>query len=347
MSSGVTLLLYARCVGFAPPKTFDLPFGEFGDLSESWYRGGGICLSEQLFSRGLPMRDYQPGILAPVPPLARHLFFAFQSQEDLPAVVARLACMGDGEATVIGLGGSLVRALGRRIEALRVFPALGGAGLDVPSTQYALWCWLRGNDRGELFHRARRLEAALAPALRLVRMTDSFRYGDGRDLTGYEDGTENPQGKEAQAAALVSGGAASMSGSSFVAVQHWVHELDRFVALPRAEQDNVIGRRSSDNKELEDAPASAHVRRVAQESFSPAAFVLRRSMPWIEGAEAGLLFLAFGCSLDAYEAQMRRMVGLEDGISDALFCFSRPTSGGYYWCPPMREGRLNLEALGF
>lgn len=43
---------------------------------------------------------------------------------------------------------------------------------------------------------------------------------------------------------------------------------------------------------------------------------------------------------------MRRMAGLEDGIVDALFRFSRPTSGGYYWCPPLREGHLDLSALG-
>ena len=48
----------------------------------------------------------------------------------------------------------------------------------------------------------------------------------------------------------------------------------------------------------------------------------------------GLMFVAFGKSFDAFEAQLRRMVGLEDGVADAVFRFSRPTSGGYYWGPP-------------
>lgn len=93
------------------------------------------------------------------------------------------------------------------------------------------------------------------------------------------------------------------------------------------------------------SPASAHVKRTAQESFAPEAFVVRRSMPWNDDRQAGLLFLAFGHSLDAFEAQLRRMAGLEDGISDALFRFSKPVSGGYYWCPPLREGRLDLRAV--
>jgi putative iron-dependent peroxidase len=109
----------------------------------------------------------------------------------------------------------------------------------------------------------------------------------------------------------------------------------------------TIGRRRDDNVELADAPPSAHVKRTAQESFAPEAFVVRRSMPWAEGAHAGLVFVAFGRSFDAFEAQLRRMVGGEDGISDALFRFTRPLTGAYYWCPPVTsQGRIDLRALG-
>src|SRR3546814_12549367 len=53
----------------------------------------------------------------------------------------------------------------------------------------------------------------------------------------------------------------------------------------------------------------------------------------------------FGFSLDAFEAQLRRMSGLEDGITDGLYRMSRPITGGYYWCPPLLDGRLALRAL--
>lgn len=108
------------------------------------------------------------------------------------------------------------------------------------------------------------------------------------------------------------------------------------------ERDHCIGRRRSDNEELDDAPESAHVKRTAQESFDPEAFVVRRSMPWADASAAGLMFVAFGHSLDAFEAQMRRMVGLDDGIVDALFRFTRPLSGAYFWCPPVKGGKLQL-----
>ena len=69
-------------------------------------------------------------------------------------------------------------------------------------------------------------------------------------------------------------------------------------------------------------------------------------MPWRLSTQAGLMFVAFGKSLDAFEAQMRRMAGHEDGIIDALFGISKPVNGAYFWCPPMRGGRLDLRRLG-
>ncbi len=126
----------------------------------------------------------------------------------------------------------------------------------------------------------------------------------------------------------------------------WVHDLDFFESKPAAERDDIIGRRQSDNEELARAPESAHVKRTAQESFEPQAFVLRRSMPWADEFDAGLQFVAFGKSFDAFEAQLQRMIGAEDGIVDALFTFTRPVSGAYFWCPPMRNSRPDLSWLG-
>ena len=111
-------------------------------------------------------------------------------------------------------------------------------------------------------------------------------------------------------------------------------------------QDNSIGRRRRDNFELEDAPESSHVKRTAQESFAPEAFMMRRSMPWNDATRAGLVFVAFGRSLYAFEAQLKRMTGGADGIVDALFRFTQPVTGAYFWCPPVKRGRLNLQVVG-
>ncbi|HUL11508.1 MAG TPA: hypothetical protein VLU73_04975 [Methylococcaceae bacterium] len=88
------------------------------------------------------------------------------------------------------------------------------------------------------------------------------------------------------------------------------------------------------------------VKRTAQEGFEPTAFMVRRSMPWATTDRQGLEFIAYGQSPDAFERVLRHMVGLDDGIADELFTFSRPVTGGYYWCPPLLSDRLNLSVLG-
>jgi putative iron-dependent peroxidase len=292
------------------------------------------------------MRMVQKGILAPVPKQACYLSFAIAPEMNPAGSLRNLCRLADGHKTVVGLGLSLVRALGCEVQGLKVFPCYTGAGFDVPSTPEALWCWLRGDDRGELVHRARAIVQSVAPALQLQQTIDSFRYKSGYDLSGYEDGTENPKGAAAVKAAVSAGQGPGLDGGSFVAVQQCIHHLDTFEAMTSHKRDHTIGRRKRDNKELSNAPACAHVKRTAQESFNPAAFILRRSMPWAEAQQAGLVFVAFGNSFDAFDALLRRMVGAEDGIVDALFSFTRPLSGSYYWCPPMKRGRLDLRAVG-
>ena len=289
----------------------------------------------------------QPGVLAEVPSHARYLTFRRRfAAEDPRPELERLAALAVDESRVLGLGASLVNELGDGIEGLRAFPAHDGAGLSVPSTPSALWCWLRGEDRGELVHSSRRVRRTLADAFEVETVIDAFRHREGRDLTGYEDGTENPTGDDAVAAAVVSGaGEEGRDGSSFVAVQQWVHDLDRFESFGRRERDEVIGRRLRDNEEMDDAPESAHVKRTEQEAFEPPAYLLRRSMAWADSTGEGLVFVAFGRSLDPFETLLRRMTGADDGIADHLFRFTRPVTGACFWCPPVRGGRLDLSAV--
>ncbi len=292
------------------------------------------------------MNGYQPNIFAPVPLAARSIAFGLRGGANPNECLARISCISALEDCVIGLGEPLTRALNVAVPGLRSFPALTGSGCAFPSTQGALWIQLHGDDRGILLHRSHEMTKALGPAYYMLEDIETFRHKEGRDLTGFEDGTENPTGDGAIEAAIVSTGADGLVGSSFVAVQQWAHDLEHFMSLSQAERDATIGRRLEDNEEMDDAPANAHVKRAAQESYDPPAFMVRRSMPWMRAREQGLLFVAYGESLDRFERVLRRMAGLEDGLVDALLRFSHARTGAYYWCPPIREKKLDLRLLG-
>lgn len=291
------------------------------------------------------MHPTQAGILAEENTLARYLSFTIDSADDIGPALQALAENTNTENTVIGLGQSLVNILGKDVPGLRTLQAQTGQDIEIPSTPSALWCWLRGSDRGELFHRSRQIESLLSPGFVLNDVIDAFAYDQNRDLSGYEDGTENPEGKEAINAAIVQGQGAGLDGGSFVAVQQWLHDFDALAAMTTSERDDAIGRHISDNEEFDEAPESAHVKRSAQESFEPEAFILRRSMPWAEHMDGGLNFVAFGHSFDAFEAILTRMLGNQDSISDGLFQFTRPINGAYYWCPPVKDDKLELSML--
>lgn len=291
------------------------------------------------------MSRAQSAILAPVPSFGRFIELDLLPSRDPRPALDRLKALAVSSA-VVGLGAPLLSSLGATVPGLRAFPALTGAGSAFPSTPRALWLFVGASQMGDVIDRTDALLAATADAFVLREEVATFKYQDGRDLTGYEDGTENPVDEAAVAAAIVSGAGAGIDGSSMVAVQRYLHDLPRFRAMPAAARDHVIGRRHTDNEELDDAPASAHVKRAAQESFEPPAFMLRRSMPWSEGRSAGLYFVAFGRSFDAFEQISRRMLGLDDGVVDALFSFTRPITGGYFWCPPTLGDVLDLSRIG-
>ncbi|HEX6094720.1 MAG TPA: Dyp-type peroxidase [Thermoanaerobaculia bacterium] len=282
----------------------------------------------------------QPAILIERPPVARTLLFRIAPQSDVPAALRKLRDGLPLDCGTVGIGEPLVLALRKPVDGLRTFPAMSGAACSVPSTQEALCFLLRGPDRGIVFDLTQNIRELLGDAFLLVDSNDTFTYHGGRDLTRFEDGTENPKGDKAAAAAL------REDGSSFVVVQRWVHDLSRFRDLDEEDRELLIGRRAESNEEIEDAPPSAHIKRTEQESFDPPMFMLRKSMPWASATQEGLEFIAHVASLDVFETMMRKMVGHDDGIVDGLFTFSRPVTGGYYWCPPIAKDRLDLSALG-
>lgn len=285
----------------------------------------------------------QPTLLEGVPRHASFSFLALRHGHDPVTSAGQLTQGEHPDHLLVGLGSSLLAALGGAIPGMRPMPALSAPGVAIPTTPSDLLLRIAGDDPGEVLHRERAVLARLS-AFEVADRVDGFMYGPSLDLSGYEDGTENPTGDHALEVAIRSEGGPGLSGSSVVAVQRWIHDLDTLGAMSPQQRDAVIGRAQQTNEELDDAPQTAHVKRTAQEDFEPGAFLVRRSMPWRDHRGEGLVFVSFSATLDPFEAQLRRMVGLDDGLVDALFSFTRPVSGGAWWCPPLHDGRLDLRA---
>lgn len=244
---------------------------------------------------------------------------------------------------VLGIGAPLADAVGAEVPGLCAFQRLQRGRYTMPATPLDAWALVPAHSPTQAFDHADALARSLAPHAELVESLPLFSYRQGHDLSGYKDGTENPGGDAAWAAALVPDG--EWAGGSFVLVQRWRHWRERFAALPQPARDRVIGRRLDDDEEIAEAPESAHVKRTAQEDFEPPAFLLRRSMPWGDLRRHGLQFIAYAASAHTLQRQLERMMGLEDGLQDALLGHSQAETGATYWCPPWDGRHLLLPAV--
>ena len=296
------------------------------------------------------MLPIQSGIVESVPCQARYLLFRIQEKSQIPMVLPLLRNLVDGRSAVLGLGPDVVDCFGDHrhlVPGLQHFQNFENAAVDIPGGNYDLWLWLRGDERGHIFHLSRTLVEALTPAFELIHCIDGFRYlPTDNDLSGFENSTENTRGETVEQTVAITEPLKGLYGSSLVAVQTWKHDFTWLDRHSVADKENCIGRSLEDNRELENVPQSAHVHRTKPESFDPPALTVQRSMPWVEGFQGGLMFVSFANTLDHFKRQLARMVGAEDNITDGLFAFSQPLDTAFFWCPPFRTGSLDFSRLG-
>lgn len=166
-----------------------------------------------------------------------------------------------------------------------------------------------------------------------------FRYFDGRDITGFIDGTENPQFPDDRAeTALLGDEHAVFTDGSFVFAQRYAHDLEKWKKLKVDTQEQVMGRTKLESIELDDdvKPENAHVARTVVENEKGEELeILRHSLPYGDGkGDQGLFFIAYTKDLSRIDRMLERMFGTSgDGIHDRLLHFVTPLDGAYYFAP--------------
>lgn len=285
----------------------------------------------------------QPGIFANDSRFFLALEYRCADAAALRVAIARIRGYSGGEtALVLAFGAALWRSLSPHgmPARLRDFAAINGVdGFTAPSTQCDLLIWIHGPRADAVFDAGRAAHLALADCAMLQYEVPGFQYHDNRDLTGFLDGTANPQDDEAREAALIAKGGRG-AGGSYVLSQKYVHDLAAFDRLAVADQEKVFGRSKADSTEMEKSvkPKDAHISRVEIEADGEELKIYRRSFPWGGVAEHGLYFLAFACHQRRFEAMLANMYGVSgDGLHDHLMHFTRALTGSFWFAPPVEE----------
>jgi putative iron-dependent peroxidase len=213
-------------------------------------------------------------------------------------------------------------------------PVVGVEGFRMPATQADLWFWIAGASYDVVFDLARTAIDGLAPRAKLERELSGWSYRHSRDLTGFEDGTENPSLLEAPEVALIPDGQPG-AGGSVLLFQKWKHDTAAFHALPVEAQERVIGRTKPDSIELaeNEMPRNSHVSRTVIEEDGVEVDIFRRNVPYGTVTDHGTVFVGFSAHQRRLQRMIERMAGAEGGIRDALTRYSTPLTGAYYFVP--------------
>jgi putative iron-dependent peroxidase len=283
---------------------------------------------------------------------AAHGFFEFALQDgaDPTALVKTVADLRPPRTTVGGVN----QVVGFRPELWRsVAPhdapegvsgfdreLHGAGGYTMPATQADLWVWYAAAAYDIVFDLGGATVQALAPIATLVRESTGWSYRHDRDLTGFEDGTENPTLSEAPEVALIENGVPG-AGGSVLLFQQWRHLSAAWSALPVKTQERIIGRTKPDSVELEgDAmPRDSHVSRTKFLVDGEEQHIFRRNVPYGTVSEHGTLFIGFSREQRRLQAMLEQMAGADGGPRDALTLFSTPLTGAYYFVPSVQALR--------
>jgi len=179
----------------------------------------------------------------------------------------------------------------------------------------------------------------LTGVAQVVDEVHGFRSFDQRDMLGFVDGTENPEGAEKSAAVLIGDEDPSYAGGSYVITQKYLHDLTAWGALSVEGQERAIGRSKLSDVEMADdvKPTNSHVALTTiVDADGTERAILRDNMPFgrVGAAEFGTYFIGYANDPGVTEQMLTNMfVGKPPGNHDRILDFSTAVTGTLFFVP--------------
>ena len=223
---------------------------------------------------------------------------------------------------------------------LAPFPAMHSDDRVAPTSSYDIYIEIR-SDRADVNHIvSTKVCDLLGESVELIEQVQAFRFLDGRDLTGFVDGTENPQGLHRREVALVKEQDDShFAAGSYLHTQRYQHNLTLWSSLAEHEQEDVYGRTKLDNVEYDsaDKALTAHTKRTSlKDAQGNSIEIVRQSMPYGDMKRKGLFFVSYCQSPKPFEIMLKSMIhGDEHGNSDHLLKYTQAETGSAFFAPSL------------
>jgi putative iron-dependent peroxidase len=223
---------------------------------------------------------------------------------------------------------------------LKPFPAMADEDRVAPSNSIDLYVEIR-SDRLDVNHIVSQKVCDLfSDSVDLIEQVQCFRFLDGRDLTGFVDGTESPQGRHRREVALVSDVTdPKFCGGSYLHIQRYRHNLALWNSMEVKDQEEVFGRSKVDNIEFnsEDKAHTAHTKRTnLKNAHGKSIEIVRQSMPYGNAKMQGLFFVSYCNTPESFEIMLKSMIyGDEHGNFDHLLKYTEAETGAAFFAPSL------------
>lgn len=208
-----------------------------------------------------------------------------------------------------------------------------------PASNYDLFIEVR-SDRADVNHVvATKVCEFLNDGVELVEQVKGFRYLDGRDLTGFVDGTENPKGMHKRHVALIDEQQPDFIKGSYLHIQRYRHNMTLWQSLKEKQQEDIFGRTKRDDVEYapEDKPLTSHIKRTnLKDEQGNSMELVRQSMPYGHMKVQGLFFLSYCNTPKHFELQLKSMIeGDGEGNFDHLLKYTQAETGAAFFVPSL------------
>ena len=245
-----------------------------------------------------------------------------------------------GLTCVVGFGSDAWDKLfgSPRPAELHPFREIRSGGRHAVSTPGDILFHIRAKRPDLCFELAAQIMDKIGDVVSVADEVHGFRYFDDRDVLGFVDGTENPQGGAAREAAIVGDEDPAFTGGSYVIVQKYLHDMKGWNALPVETQERIIGRKKLSDIELKDAekPPFAHNALTVIEENGKELKILRDNMPFGRAGHRkfGTYFIGYRRTPRITETMLQNMfVGRPPGNYDRLLDFSNAVTGCLFFAP--------------
>lgn len=213
-------------------------------------------------------------------------------------------------------------------------------GKVAKGTQEELLIWVHSDHKDRLWEAQFKFRTAVAGHMNVARETLAWIYRNSLDLTGFIDGTGNPEPADQHDRAIVPNGKPG-AGGAFCIAQRWVHDLGYFNGLSLEDQQNTFGRTKADSTRLDKQVPTSHLSHVelrdgttGDATKAKRGEMVRRSTPYaLHDGTVGLYFMGFCREQAPMRERMEAMYGMNGQARDAITDYSTPASGSYYFAP--------------